>query len=258
MARAQLRPLSSWHNSALYVPGSTYYPAGDFSPQRPHPQDPNREVRNEYADQDAGHRRPDQGRAAVAARLHDGIERGRRRLHARGRPGARRRRQDRHHRPHGGRRQGGGRGRRDAGVLRPAGRRRQPAGDPGRHGDLRPSRVHPRRHPKARQARRARGRTRLLLPQGRPHQSHRDAAAVPDRERQDRCRAVRRSRRHRRVGEVPGRQHRPARHHGLLPRRPHRVALFDPRQPQGRRSPTMAASATRRATASLRSNRPRT
>ena len=40
----------------------------------------------------------------------------------------------------------------------------------------------------------------------------------------------------RRLGEVAGRQYRPARHHGLLPRRPHRVALFDPQsEPQGRR-----------------------
>ena len=43
---------------------------------------------------------------------------------------------------------------------------------------------------------------------------------VPDRQRQDRHRAVRRSRRHRGVGEVAGRRHQPARHHGLLPRRP--------------------------------------
>ena len=58
------------------------------------------------------------------------------------------------------------------------------------------------------------------------------AEAAADRQRQDRRRTVRRSRRHRRLGEVAGRRHQPARHHGLLPRRPHRVALFDP-QPEG-------------------------
>ena len=52
--------------------------------------------------------------------------------------------------------------------------------------------------------------------------------AVPDRQRQDRHRTVRRSRRHGGVGEVAGRRRQPARHHGLLPRRPHRVALLDP------------------------------
>ena len=41
-------------------------------------------------------------------------------------------------------------------------------------------------------------------------------------------RTVRRSRRHCRVGEVARRRHQPARHHGLLPRRPQRVALLDP------------------------------
>ena len=62
------------------------------------------------------------------------------------------------------------------------------------------------------------------------------AEPVADRQRQDRRRAVRRSRRHGGVGEVAGRRHQPARHHGLLPRRPHRVALLDPQsEPQGRR-----------------------
>ena len=45
-----------------------------------------------------------------------------------------------------------------------------------------------------------------------------------------------RPRRHRGVGEVAGRRHQPARHHGLLPRRTHGVGIRRPQQgPQGRR-----------------------
>ena len=60
------------------------------------------------------------------------------------------------------------------------------------------------------------------------------AKAVPDRQRQDRHGTVRRSRRHRGVGEVARRRHQPARHHGLLPRRPYRVALLDATIPTSR------------------------
>ena len=170
--------------------------------------DPNEEVGHEHTDQYARHRRLDQSCAVFAPRLHDGVRRLGGGLYARGRPGARRRDQDRHQWHHRGRCQGRGRGRPDAGLFRAPDGRRQSAGDPGLPGDFRPARIHQGRDPKARQARRLRGRPGLLFPQGRSHQDHRHAAAVPDRQRQDRHRAVRRSRRHGGVGEVAGRQHR--------------------------------------------------
>ena len=113
----------------------------------------------------------------------------------------------------------------------------EPAGHPGRDGDLRPARIHQGRDAAPRQGRRVRDRTELLFPLGRrSHQDHRDAQADADRERQARCRAVGRSRCHRRLGEVAGRQHRQARHHGLLPRRTHGVGILRPQpEPQGRR-----------------------
>ena len=123
--------------------------------------------------------------------------------------------------------QGEGRRRRDAGLFRAARQCGEPAGDPGRHGDLRAARIHQGRHAPARQARRARGRARLLFPQGRgSHQDHRNPQADADREFQAGRRADRRSRRDGGLGQVAGRQYRQARHHGLLPRRPHRVGLF--------------------------------
>ena len=67
-------------------------------------------------------------------------------------------------------------------------------------------------------------RAELLFPfrnrRRRPDQDRRHEKHLPDRQRQDRYRTVRRSRRHRGLGEVAGRRHQPARHHGLLPRRP--------------------------------------
>ena len=53
--------------------------------------------------------------------------------------------------------------------------RRKSAGHPGGDGDFRAPRVHQGRDASPRQARRLRGRARLLLPQGRSHQDHRDA-----------------------------------------------------------------------------------
>ena len=153
------------------------------------------------------------------------------------RSGARRRHQDRHQRPHRRRRQGQGRGRRHAGLLRQARQCGEPAGHSRRHGDFRGARIHPRRHPAAGASGRARDRARLLFPRRhRPHQDRRHPEAASDRQRQARQGAVRGSRRHGRLGEVTGRRHQPARHHGLLPRRPHRVALLDPQsEPEGRR-----------------------
>ncbi len=63
----------------------------------------------------------------VAARFHDEFSRGCGRLHARRRPGARRRHPHRHQRPRCRRRQGQGAGRRHAGLLRAPGRRAEPA-----------------------------------------------------------------------------------------------------------------------------------
>src|ERR1700686_559221 len=69
----------------------------------------------------------------------------------------------------------------------------------------------------------------------RPDQDRRNAEDLPDRQGQDRYRVVRRSRRHRGGGESPRGRHQPARHHGLLPRRPHGVALLDAQsQPESR------------------------
>ena len=184
------------------------------------------------------HHRTDHAVAAVAAQLlHDGVGRRRRRLHARRRPGARRGHQHRHQRAQGRRRHGEGRRRRHAGLFRAAREGQEPAGHPGLHGDLRPARIHQGRDAASRQGRRLRDRAELLFPLRRgSHQDHRNAEADADRERQDRRRAVRRSRRHRGVGEVAGRRHQPARHHGLLPRRPQRLALLDAQsEPEGRR-----------------------
>ena len=129
-------------------------------------------------------------------------------------------------------------------------------------GDLRPARIHQGRDAPSRQGRRLRHRAELLFPLGRgPHQDHRDAEADADRERQDRRRAVRRSRRHGGLGEVARRRHQQARHHGLLPRRPHRLALCGAQQePQGRRRvlrhlvdpPEQNAASGRRARSSSR------
>ena len=128
--------------------------------------------------------------------------------------------------PQGRRRHGEGHRRRHAGLFRAAREGQEPAGHPGRDGDLRPARIHQGRDAAPRQGRRLRHRAGLLFPLGRgSHQDHRDAEADADRERQAGRRAVRRSRRHRGLGEVAGRQHRPARHHRLLPRRPHRVGI---------------------------------
>ena len=177
-------------------------------------------------------------RSRLAPRLHDRVGRRRRRLHARRRPGARRGHHDRHRRPDGRRRQG--QGRRTArcrSISRGRPRCSQSARHPGGDGDLRPARIHQGRDAPPRQARRVRGRAGLLFPQGRrSHQDHRDAAADADRERQAGRRAARRSRRHGGVGEVAGRRHRAARHHRLLPRRPHGLGICRP-QPgaQGRR-----------------------
>ena len=69
-------------------------------------------------------------------------------------------------------------------FARPA-ERAEPAGDPGRDGDLRAARIHQGRHAPPRQARRLRGRARLLFPQGRrPHQDHRNPEADAARQRQ--------------------------------------------------------------------------
>jgi dienelactone hydrolase len=106
----------------------------------------NRELRNEHASQNAGHRRADESCAIIAARLHDRIGRDRRRLYAGRRPGAGGCDQDRHRRPQCRRRQGHGHGQRHAGLLRAAGRHCQSAGHPRRHGDFRPSRIHQGRH----------------------------------------------------------------------------------------------------------------
>ncbi len=110
-------------------------------------------------------------------------------------PGARRRHQDRHQRPHRRRRQDQGGRRRDARLFRPPRGRRQSAGRAGGDGDFRPARIHQGRDAAARQARRARGGAGLLFPQGhRPHQDHRHPAAVADREFETGRRAVVRSR----------------------------------------------------------------
>ena len=60
--------------------------------------------------------------------------------------------------------------------------------------------------------------------------------ADADRQSQAGRRASLRSRRHRGLGQVAGRRHQPARHHGLLPRRTHGLGIRRPQQgPQGGR-----------------------
>ena len=128
-------------------------------------------------------------------------------------------------------------GGRHAGLLRAPVRRSEPADHSRLHGDLRFARIHQGRHAPPRPSRRFRSRAGLLFP-SRASISPRSTTceAVSDRQYQDRHRAVRRSRRHRGLGEVAGRRRQPARHHGLLPRRPERVALFVAQSdPEGRR-----------------------
>ena len=127
------------------------------------------------------------------------------------------------------RRQGQGRRRRDAGLFRKAGQCAEPAGHPGCHGDFRDARIHPRRHPPP-CACSAPSRSRPITISAPEPTSRRSSTsrAASDRQRQDRHGAVCRSRRYRGLGEVARRRHQPARHHGLLPRRPHRMALLDP------------------------------
>ena len=116
--------------------------------------------------------------------------------------------QDRHQRPQRRRRQGQGRRTATCRSISRGRRARQSARHPRRDGDLRPARIHQGRDAASRQARRVRDRAELLFPQGRrSHQDHRHAAADADRERQARCGAVRRSRRHRGLGQIAGRRH---------------------------------------------------
>ena len=59
---------------------------------------------------------------------------------------------------------------------------------------------------------------------------------MPHGQQQAGRRIARRPRRHRGLGEVTGRRHQPARHHGLLPRRAHGVGICRAQsEPQGRR-----------------------
>ena len=75
---------------------------------------------------------------------------------------------------------------------------------------------------------------------------------MPHGQQQTGCRTARRPRRHGGLGEVAGRRHQPARHHGLLPRRAHGLGILRP-QPgrEGRRRVLWLAGRSRRAKGDL-------